>query len=63
MQRTVGAVGAVGAVGIAASEVALAQRPEREKQTSPDISRHLTMLMMKSFGHRIPAPTGLAESW
>ena len=26
-----------------------------------DISRHL--LMMKSFGHRIPAPTGLAESW
>ena len=61
MQRTVGAVGAVGAVGIAASEIALAQRPEREKQTSPDISRHL--LMMKSFGHRIPAPTGLAESW
>jgi hypothetical protein len=40
MQRT---VGAVGAVGIAASEIALAQRPERETQrsrhlqTSPDI--------------------------
>ena len=59
----------LGTVGIAASEIALAQHPERETQhsrhlqTSPDISGHLTMLMMlmKSVGHRIPALSGFGR--